>query len=361
MERREFLMQAHKLDLDKHDVTGWWVSEKLDGTRAFWDGGMSRDMDIMDVPWANIYHPKTGELKKNLKPKSTGLWSRYGNPIIAPDWFLNHLPSMFLDGELFAGRGNFQMCRSIVAGNEPGPDWDKIQYAVYGTPSFDKVFRNGEIKNPNFHRIIDHSEMWNWYYNLSQSGRCEDMVFVNDGMSFETELEVLQENLPECCDVVYMLKQAKLNSLGDLHRMMKDIVSAGGEGVVVRDPTQQWVPKRVKGLLKCKPTFDAEATVTGFTSGRKTDKGSKLLGLIGAIITEFEGKRLEIAGLTNAERRFLTPAMTSHAIENPGVDMPEDFKGVEFKIGDTLTFKYRELTDDGLPKEAHYWRKRKPE
>ncbi len=111
--RREFLLLAKTLNFDKHDLTGWYLSEKLDGTRCFWDGGISRGLITKDVPWANILHPRTGEPKKKIKPYSTGLWSRYGNPIIAPEWFLNQLPCCPLDGELWAGRKNFQLCRSM--------------------------------------------------------------------------------------------------------------------------------------------------------------------------------------------------------------------------------------------------------
>jgi DNA ligase-1 len=347
------------LDLAKHSVEGYFASEKCDGTRAFWDGGISRGTNTLSVPWANIFHPKTGKLKTNLKPESTGLWSRYGNPIIAPDWWLNQLPATFLDGELFAGRGNFQKCRSIVAGNEPGPDWDQIQFAVYGAPAFNRVFQDGEIKNPNFHRTLVRDEIQSWFASQIPSGKCEDLKYFEDPEYFQDELNFLQANLPGCSDVVYLHRQVQLlcNPVEDLKRLMRSILELGGEGVVLRDPEQKWFPKRMKGLLKCKPTFDGLAKVVGFTSGRKTDKGSKLLGLIGAIITEFEGRRLEIAGLTDAERRFETPAMTSHAAEHPGVDMPEDFQGMEFKVGDTIDFAYRELSDGKVPKDARFKRK----
>ena len=56
----------------------------------------------------------------------------------------------------------------------------------------------------------------------------------------------------------------------------------GGEGVVVRNPAAPWIPKRHKDILKYKPFEDAEAVITGFTSGRETAKGSKHLGRIGA-------------------------------------------------------------------------------
>lgn len=31
------ILLAHKWEPD-HDPTGWWMSEKLDGVRAYWDG-----------------------------------------------------------------------------------------------------------------------------------------------------------------------------------------------------------------------------------------------------------------------------------------------------------------------------------
>ena len=82
--RREFLQLANKFKVGKHNPAGMWVSEKLDGARVFWDGGITRGMATTSVPWANIWDPKKpGELKKKIKPFATGLWSRYGNPIIA--------------------------------------------------------------------------------------------------------------------------------------------------------------------------------------------------------------------------------------------------------------------------------------
>ena len=141
--RREFLQLAEPLVLAKRDrkgnlafkVGGKFLSEKLDGTRCFWDGGVSRDLPTDSVPWASILDPKTGKKKAKIKPLATGLWSRYGNPIMAPDWFLNGLPACPLDGELWAGRGNFQLCRSICGGDEPDPRFKQIKYAVVLVPA----------------------------------------------------------------------------------------------------------------------------------------------------------------------------------------------------------------------------------
>jgi len=357
MARREFLQLAKPYNPAKHDIEGWLLSEKLDGTRCVWDGGVSRDRRTVDVPWANIIDPKTGDLKKKIKPIATGLWSRYGNPIMAPDEFLNLLPSCPLDGELWAGRGNFQTCRSICAGDAPDPRFMRqITYAVYGCPPPEGLFKPGEIKNTNFHLEVD-LEFFAW----AKAHANEDWE-MRAGTTFKDELDYLDQALYSGPDSkVFLHNQKIVNSHEEVERELAKILDLGGEGVVLRDPNSRWTPKRVLSALKYKPFDDAEVKVTGFTSGRKTDKGSKLLGMIGALITDFKGERLEVAGLTNEERTFAEEYMIEYATKYPGLDMPADFQGRHFRVGDTITIKYRELSDDGIPKEARYWRRPMPE
>lgn len=99
------LLLAHKWD-NEQDVTGWHLSEKLDGVRAFWDG------------------------KQFL--------SRLGNVFHAPEWFTEGFPSFPLDGELFVGRGQFQTTVSIVRRKNGGNLWKKVQYLVFDVPGLDK-------------------------------------------------------------------------------------------------------------------------------------------------------------------------------------------------------------------------------
>lgn len=357
MKRREFLMLAHRFDARKHAVGGWFVSEKLDGTRCYWDGGISRGMPTQNVPWANIVDPKTGERKAKIKPVSTGLWSRYGNPIIAPDWWLNQLPCVPLDGELWAGRGSFQLCRSICACDEPSDEWKKIEFAVFGSPPFEAMFADGLIKNTNMHLTILLDSVRNWLSTRPDS-LLTDYRFIRIGMPFEDELTLLQEALPTD-GPVYLLRQRKLPEVGAFEALeaeLERVLSEGGEGLVLRHPSSVWQPSRSRQLLKYKPFSDAEGTLIGFTSGRQTSKGSKLLGKIGALILQYKGKQLELSGLTDEEREFATAEMAEHARKNPGVEMPSSTNGKYFRLGDSITFKYRELSDGGIPKEARYWR-----
>lgn len=358
MARREFLQLAHKYDPRRTSVEGWFISEKLDGTRCFWDGGLTRGIPTKLVPWASVCDPKTGLPKKKVKPIATGLWSRYGNPIMAPDWFLNQLPCCPLDGELWAGRGKFQLCRSICAGDKPDDRFDKIVYAVYSSPPVANVFATGEIKNTNMVCPIDYINIEHWIRQRLNDFN-GDYRYLPPGSLFQDELQFLSANLENSeASICYLHPQTQIGGTKQVDTYLDKVLNEGGEGVVIRDPRGLWVPKRHRGLLKYKPFSDAEGVVTGFTSGRKTNKGSKHLGRIGALILNFNGKRLELSGLTDVEREFAEARMFGFAKGNPGVDMPSDFQGKHFKVGQKVTFKYRELSDDGIPKEARYWRRR---
>jgi DNA ligase-1 len=380
MGRREFLQLADRYDPRKHDVAGWFISEKLDGTRCFWDGGISRGMPTEQVPWASIIDPKTGQKKAKIKAVATGLWSRYGNPIMAPDWWLSQLPCCPLDGELWAGRGNFQLCRSICGGDTPDERFDKIVFAVYSSPPLACVFGTGQIKNANMVCNVDYLTVEQWVrQRLFQRGerfaglpipkRClgDDFRFLQPGQPFGKEVTVLSEALENTdASVCYLHPQTKLIDIpaaasDQVEEYLQRVLDRGGEGVVIRNPESVWTPKRHGSILKYKPFQDAEARVVGFTSGRETSKGSRLLGKIGALIVDYQGKRLELSGLTDAEREFADPMARDWAASNPGIDAPYWVEGKHFKKSQIVSFKFRELSDGQVPKEARYWRRRDTE
>lgn len=82
----------------------YWVSEKLDGVRGYWDGRK--------------------------------LWSRGGEPIAAPAWFTAGWPSVPLDGELWAGRGRFAEAVSTVRQQQPvDAAWRRLRFMVFDLPA----------------------------------------------------------------------------------------------------------------------------------------------------------------------------------------------------------------------------------
>jgi DNA ligase-1 len=85
------------------DPTGWWISEKYDGLRGYWDGRK--------------------------------LWSRKGTAIHAPDYFLAELPKdIALDGELWMGRGRFEETISTVLSQTPDDRWNHVHFMVFDAP-----------------------------------------------------------------------------------------------------------------------------------------------------------------------------------------------------------------------------------
>ncbi|MBK1721470.1 DNA ligase [Thiocystis violacea] len=91
------------------DLADYWVSEKLDGVRAYWDGAR--------------------------------LVSRGGIRIHAPAWFTAGFPARALDGELWIERGAFERVSGAVRRREPDlRDWRAIRYRVFDLPSVDATF-----------------------------------------------------------------------------------------------------------------------------------------------------------------------------------------------------------------------------
>jgi len=362
MARREFLALGKVFNPEKHKIGGYYISEKLDGVRVFWDGGLTRGRPTVSVPWAGIINPKTGQQKDKIRPTASGLWSRYGNPISAPDWFLNQLPPIPIDGELFAGRGKFQKTVSYVKKEEPvDAEWENINFLAFSCPSLWSVMQTGEIKNAQMVCNLVREDIEAYVRSIATP----DWQHLT-APSFESELANLNAYLDSTNEVLELVQQTKLpldhdEALDVAMRRMHDVTSVGGEGIIIRNPAATWTPKRTADILKGKQVLDAEGTVVGFTSGRKTDKGSKLLGKIGALILDFNGKRLELSGLTDEERLFATDGGLCYAESYPGIDMPDNFEGKHFKRGDRVSFIYRELSDDGIPKEARYYRMRPDE
>lgn len=85
---------------EAQNVSGWLLSEKLDGVRAFWNGEQ--------------------------------LYSRGGHSYQAPNGFSDNFPDFPLDGELYIGHGQFADTSGKV---RKGEDWTGIKYHVFDVPN----------------------------------------------------------------------------------------------------------------------------------------------------------------------------------------------------------------------------------
>jgi len=214
------------------DPTGWWMSEKYDGLRGYWDGQK--------------------------------LWSRKGNLIHAPDYFLTEFPrDIALDGELWIGHGKFEETMSIVRSETPDDRWKSIRYMVFDAP---------QAKG-----------------------------------TFERRMQFLRENVSEGNRFVKVVAQERCQGATQLLAERDRVVRGGGEGLMLRQPESAYEARRSPTLLKVKPFDDAEATVIAHEPGK-----GKFAGKLGALRVRTEdGREFSIgSGLTDAERESPPPLGT---------------------------------------------------
>ncbi len=240
------------------DLSDYWVSEKYDGLRGYWDGHQ--------------------------------LFTRGGEKVNAPAWFTAGWPAVPLDGELWAGRGQFAKALSTVRQQQPDDAaWHGIQFMVFDLPAH--------------------------------------------GGPFSQRIAALQAVVAQINQTwVVAVAQTPATTHAALQSQMHRTVKAGGEGLVLHRGASLYTAARNDDLLKVKPFEDAEARVVGHQTGQ-----GKYAGLLGALLVETvasgnaaaPGLRFKIGtGLSDAQRRKPPP------------------------VGALVTYRYRGLTDAGVPRFA---------
>jgi DNA ligase-1 len=238
------------------DLTGWWMSEKLDGVRAWWDG------------------------KQFL--------SRQGNVFHAPDWFVAGLPNVPLDGELWLDRKAFQRTVSIVRRQDKSDHWREIKYLLFDAPSIVEPFEQRQI----------------------------------------ALTELVRQHRPQYAKV---LDQVRCTGVDALKAELERLEALGGEGLMLRQPGSSYEAGRSPTLLKVKTFRDAEGVVVEHLAGK-----GRHTGRLGAVVVELSG------GLTFSVGTGFSDAQR----ENPPA------------IGSTITYRYQELTDRGVPRFPSFVRAR---
>ncbi|MGO3127234.1 MAG: DNA ligase [Luteimonas sp.] len=103
------LMLARDLGTASIDVPAYFVSEKLDGVRARWDG--------------------------------RALWTRGGYRIATPSDFVQGWPSTPMDGELWIARSRFDVVSGIARSTRPDPAaWNAVRFMVFDLPAHPGTF-----------------------------------------------------------------------------------------------------------------------------------------------------------------------------------------------------------------------------
>jgi DNA ligase-1 len=235
------------------NLSGWWMSEKLDGVRAYWTG--------------------KGEFL-----------SRQGNLFHAPDWFMEGLPEAPLDGELWIDRKKFQRTVSIVRRQDKTDLWKEVRYLVFDAPA--------------------------------ATGDFEDRLeFVRDALQRRPSQFVQPHDHQLCRDTEHLRSE------------LQRIEALGGEGLMLREPGSLYEAGRSSTLLKVKTFHDAEAVVIGHEAGAGRHKGR-----LGA----------------------LTVRLPSGISFSVGTGFSDKERANPPALGATITFRYQELSDAGVPRFPSY-------
>lgn len=247
-------------------VSAFWISEKLDGVRAFWDG-------------------------KQLRSRS-GQW------IKLPDALLKQLPAFALDGELWAGRGKFQQVMQALQQSSAAELWQGIRFMVFDAPQQPGTFT-------------------------------ERLQFLKQHLPVTNFVPLAQQQSDTA--FVQLLPQQQLQTKAELDELLQQVVTGGGEGLMLHSGDALYQSGRVSHLQKLKLVEDAEARVVAHLPGK-----GQFSGMLGALLVELpDGRRFKLgSGFTVAER------------QNP----PE--------IGRLVTFQYQGLTHKGTPRFAVFVRER---
>ncbi len=204
----------------------YWVSEKYDGVRGYWDGEK--------------------------------LLTRSGATIHAPIWFTARWPKTPMDGELWVGRGEFEVAAATIR-QLPADDaaWRRVYYMVFDLPAHPGPFTE---RIPALQRVV-------------------------------TAL-----NVPWVQPVL----QYKVANESVLEVQLERVIKQGGEGLMLHRGASLYRAGRNDDLLKLKPYDDAEARVIAHLPGK-----GKYTGMLGALLVETpDGMRFRLgSGFTDAQRR----------------------------------------------------------
>ena len=243
-------------------LADYWVSEKYDGVRGYWDGQQ--------------------------------LWTRGGERVAAPAWFTAGWPAIAMDGELWAGRGQFGKALSTVRQQIPNDSaWRGMRFMVFDLPA--------------------------------QGGPFTDRIPVLNGVVSQIDQQWVQ--------AVVQLKVANPQAL---QLLLAQTVKNGGEGLMLHRGTSLYKGLRSDDLLKLKTHEDAEATVVAHIPGQ-----GKYAGKLGALLLEMP----PVAGQP-AQRFKLGTGFSDAQRQNPPA------------IGQRVTYRFRGMNDSGIPRFASFVRVR---
>lgn len=283
------------------DPTGWYMSEKLDGLRAMWDG--------------SVIITTSGSV-----------------PNFIPDWFKEILPpGIAIDGEIWMGRDMFSGTNGVsgIFSIKPGPKasytiekaelkWLDISYNVFDIPNYDVIF---ESRMDILKKVVQiRTEFWPEIQKKYYDKYITNMPKVAE--------KIMKKECP-----IKFAEQILIENSQHFQEFFQTILEKKGEGLIVRKAGSKYEGKRSTSSIKFKQIDDAECKVIEIipgTSGSKYDR----------VIEDKFGNKHPVLGAIKCIR--------TDSLGNP---ILKDGKEIMFKIGTGFSDEFRE----------NYWNPEKPE
>ena len=241
-------------------LSDYWVSEKYDGVRGYWDGEK--------------------------------LLTRGGERIAVPVWFTENWPKTAMDGELWAGRGQFAKALSTVRQQTPDDAaWRTMRFMVFDLPA--------------------------------QQGPFIERISVLNGLVSQIDQPWVQAVL-----------QSKVLTHQALKNLLLTSTKQGAEGLMLHRSASLYKGQRSDDLMKVKTHEDTEARVIAHIPGK-----GKYAGVLGALLME-----IPAAGGRPAQRFKLGTGFTDAQRQSPPA------------VGTVVTYRFRGLNEGGIPRFASFMR-----
>ena len=207
---------------------------------------------------------------------------RSGAPVPAPQAFLRQLPPQPLDGELWLQRGRFSTLAGLVKRQGAhAADWAGIRYQLFELPGAPGTF---EERARALAELVAHAD----------------------------------------APALRAVAQERVSDRAALQRRLREVVAAGGEGLMLHRADAPYVSGRSELLLKLKPQQDAEGVVVAQRFGTE----GRMRGLLVALRLRLpEGRELLLgSGFSDALRRDPPP------------------------LGSVVSYRHRGWSASGLPR-----------
>ena len=245
----------------------WLVSEKYDGQRAIWNG--------------------------------EELVTRNNIITLIPDWFRKMLvlSSHKLDGELYFGRGKWHMTGGLRSKTLDDVLWKHVKYIIF------------DIPDPNLNK-----ELPARLDKLRETVRAMQVHW----------------SRPEPFPISVVHSEPYV-SKKELQRKFDEIVSARGEGLVIRNSRSFYVCKDSPNFLKYKPIMDSEARIIGYKPGK-----GKFESMLGSF---------EVEDVLDRKIKFSVSGLATSIRANYKRTHP---------IGTVITVMYTEKSLAGKPRFPRY-------